>query len=165
MIWSVGATCNGNGRKKFRKHLRRRIVDGKIAILFPEEGLVYDYQLQDGGVLTKEHDEDDDGWHKKEISWTNWMKGAPMLKINPEMQYSDIIVSTMDLVQGSFLVHLLITKSKKLLCVGPTGSWKTMCIANCLLTGMPSKYIANFIKFAACTSADQTQDIIDGKTG
>ena len=28
---------------------------------------------------------------------------------------------------------------------------------------MPSKYIANFITFSARTSANQTQDIIDGK--
>ena len=51
----------------------------------------------------------------------------------------------------------------QLLCAGPTGSGKTLCIANRLLTGMPSKYIANFITFSARTSANQTQDIIDGK--
>ena len=53
--------------------------------------------------------------------------------------------------------------SFQLLCVGPTGSGKTLCIANRLLTGMPSKYIANFITFSARTSANQTQDLIDGK--
>ena len=36
-----------------------------------------------------------------------------MPKISPEMKYSDIIVPTMDLVRGSFLVHLLATNKKK----------------------------------------------------
>ena len=41
------------------------------------------------------------------------MQGVPMPKINPETRYSDIIIPTMDLVRGSFLVHLLMTNSKK----------------------------------------------------
>ena len=36
-----------------------------------------------------------------------------MPKISPEMKYSDIIVPTMDLVRGSFLVHLLAINKKK----------------------------------------------------
>ena len=41
------------------------------------------------------------------------MQGVPMPKINPETRYSDIIIPTMDLVRSSFLVHLLMTNSKK----------------------------------------------------
>ena len=36
-------------------------------MLLPEDGLVYDYQLEDGGVSTKKHDDDDDDKHKKEV--------------------------------------------------------------------------------------------------
>ena len=31
-----------------------------MKLLFPEEGLVYDYQLQDGGVSNSNSDRDDD---------------------------------------------------------------------------------------------------------
>lgn len=40
-------------------------------MLFPEDGLVYDYQLQDGGVSTKKHDDVDDDEHKKEVGAGN----------------------------------------------------------------------------------------------
>lgn len=32
----------------------------QVKMLFPEEGLVYDYQLQDGGVSNSNNDGDDD---------------------------------------------------------------------------------------------------------
>ena len=51
----------------------------------------------------------------------------------------------------------------QVLCVGPTGSGKTLCIANKLLNNMPKEYISHFLTFSARTSANQTQDIIDSK--
>jgi len=49
------------------------------------------------------------------------------------------------------------------LCVGPTGTGKTMTIADKLSTKMPKDYLPDFIVFSAKTSANQTQDLIDGK--
>ena len=48
------------------------------------------------------------------------------------------------------------------MCVGPTGTGKTLTIADKLIH-MPPKYISEFIVFSAKTSANQTQDLIDGK--
>ena len=47
--------------------------------------------------------------------------------------------------------------------VGPTGSGKTLCIANKLLNDMPKEFLSHFLNFSARTSANQTQDIIDSK--
>jgi dynein heavy chain len=47
--------------------------------------------------------------------------------------------------------------------VGPTGSGKTLCIGDKLLRHMPKEYLCHFLTFSARTSANQTQDIIDGK--
>ncbi|XP_066927305.1 dynein axonemal heavy chain 1-like isoform X2 [Clytia hemisphaerica] len=166
LVWSIGATCNQDGRKKFSNFLRDHMKKEKVRMLFPGDGLVYDYQLQDGGVFNRYyglHDQDEDEDKKIEIKWVHWMHDVKMPKISPEMKYSDIIVPTMDLVRGSFLVHLLATNKKKVMCVGPTGSGKTLCIGNRLLTGMPNEYVSNFITFSARTSANQTQDMIDGK--
>ena len=33
LIWSVGATCDENGRKKFSEYLRQRMVDGKVSFV------------------------------------------------------------------------------------------------------------------------------------
>ena len=49
------------------------------------------------------------------------------------------------------------------MCVGPTGSGKTLCVANKLLNNMPKEFLSHFLNFSARTSANQTQDIIDSK--
>ena len=50
-----------------------------------------------------------------------------------------------------------------MLCVGPTGTGKTLAIADKLTKSMPGDFIPEFITFSAKTSANQTQDLIDGK--
>jgi dynein heavy chain len=163
LVWSVGGTCDGESRKKFSDFIRDIMKQKQVEMQFPDEDLVYDYKLEDGGVSAAKSDDDDDEGVEHEIGWVSWMKGVSMPNIVPETRFSDIIVPTLDLVRGSFLVNLLTTNAKKILCVGPTGSGKTLCVANRLLTGMPEKYVANFVTFSARTSANQTQDIIDGK--
>lgn len=49
------------------------------------------------------------------------------------------------------------------MCVGPTGTGKTLTISDKLTRFMPKEYIPDFIVFSAKTSANQTQDLIDGK--
>ena len=49
------------------------------------------------------------------------------------------------------------------MCVGPTGTGKTLVISDKLARNMPKEYIPEFIIFSAKTSANQTQDLIDGK--
>lgn len=50
-----------------------------------------------------------------------------------------------------------------MLCVGPTGTGKTLTIADKLTSKMPKEFLPEFIVFSAKTSANQTQDLIDGK--
>lgn len=49
------------------------------------------------------------------------------------------------------------------MCIGPTGTGKTLTISDKLTRYMPKEYIPDFIVFSAKTSANQTQDLIDGK--
>ena len=51
----------------------------------------------------------------------------------------------------------------QVLCIGPTGTGKTLTIANKLLRHLPRQYTPEFIVFSAKTSSNQTQDLIDGK--
>eukprot|EP00116_Pleurobrachia_bachei_P009897 sb/3470159/ len=60
-------------------------------------------------------------------------------------------------------MEILLKNKKQLMCIGPTGTGKSLTIANKLSFGMPEEYISNFLMFSARTSANQTQDIIDGK--
>ena len=61
------------------------------------------------------------------------------------------------------LFLILVTCSPQVMCVGPTGSGKTLCVANKLLNNMPKEFLSHFLNFSARTSANQTQDIIDSK--
>jgi dynein heavy chain len=49
------------------------------------------------------------------------------------------------------------------MCVGPTGTGKSLAIGDKLVRNMPKDFIPEFITFSAKTSANQTQDLIDGK--
>lgn len=50
-----------------------------------------------------------------------------------------------------------------MLCIGPTGTGKTLTVSNKLLKNLPLEYISHFLTFSARTSANQTQDLIDSK--
>lgn len=136
---------------------------------FPESGLVYDYKLDDAGITKTGHDEDEeeedeaDDAKKKPVCWRNWMHGRPPFEVPPEAKFSDIIVPTLDTVRSSFILQLLLSNNKTVLAIGPTGTGKSLAIADKLINGMPSKFVPEFIVFSAKTSANQTQDLIDGK--
>eukprot|EP00794_Sanderia_malayensis_P012733 gene12733-14038_t len=163
LIWSVGGTCDGDGRRAFSDYMREKMTKENISLKIPASGLVYDYRFDDGGISNYGHDDEEELKSTGEICWVNWMNNVPAPKIVPEMSFSDIIVPTMDFVRGEYLVEKLLRNTKKVLCVGPTGSGKTLCINHKLLHGMPHEYMSHFITFSARTSANQTQDMIDAK--
>ena len=79
------------------------------------------------------------------------------------MRYSDIIVPTQDTIRSNYLIEMMMTNKKPVMCVGPTGTGKTLCAVDKLLRTMPKEYLSHIINFSAQTSANQTQDIIDSK--
>ena len=67
LIWSVGASCDNDGRNKFSVWLRERFIEEKPSIPIPDEGLVYDYAFDDGGIFDDDEEakEEDDDQKKK----------------------------------------------------------------------------------------------------
>ena len=43
MIWSVGTTVDGDGRKALNEFLRREMAHNGFGFPVPEEGQIYDY--------------------------------------------------------------------------------------------------------------------------
>ncbi|XP_067102135.1 dynein axonemal heavy chain 1 [Osmerus mordax] len=161
LIWSVGATGDAPSCQRFSAWLRGKMAEEKIGLLFPQEGLVYDYQLDDAGISNFTEEEEEEKGRK--VKWVSWMNSAQDVVITPETSYSDIIVPTQDTVRMSFLMDMLLSNKKPVLCIGPTGTGKTLTMSDKLLKNMFSEYITHFLMFSARTSANQTQDYIDSK--
>ncbi|KAG8229940.1 hypothetical protein J437_LFUL011084, partial [Ladona fulva] len=74
-----------------------------------------------------------------------------------------IEVPTMDMVRSSYLLGTLIEGEYPALCVGHTGTGKTVVVKAKVTAGLPKNFLADVIIFSARTSAYQTQDLIDSK--
>uniref|UniRef100_A0A8C5ZKT2 Dynein axonemal heavy chain 1 n=1 Tax=Marmota marmota marmota TaxID=9994 RepID=A0A8C5ZKT2_MARMA len=162
LVWTVGATGDSNSRDKFSQWLKTKMSVENLTLLFPEEGLVYDYRLEDAGISSTEDDYEEDE-DSKQVAWVKWMNSSAPFTMTPDTNYCNIIVPTTDTMQMSFLLDKLLTNHKPVLCIGPTGTGKTLTISHKLLKNLPLEYISHFLTFSARTSANQTQDLIDSK--
>uniref|UniRef100_A0A2K6RAQ5 Dynein axonemal heavy chain 1 n=1 Tax=Rhinopithecus roxellana TaxID=61622 RepID=A0A2K6RAQ5_RHIRO len=162
LIWSVGATGDSSGRTTFSHWLRLKMENEQLTLLFPEEGLVFDYRLEDAGISGTNDNEDEEEEYKQ-VAWVKWMDSSAPFTMVPDTNYCNIIVPTMDTVQMSHLLDMLLTNKKPVLCIGPTGTGKTLTISDKLLKNLALEYVSHFLTFSARTSANQTQDVIDSK--
>uniref|UniRef100_H0V0D2 Dynein axonemal heavy chain 1 n=1 Tax=Cavia porcellus TaxID=10141 RepID=H0V0D2_CAVPO len=162
LVWSVGATGDSHSRVNFSNWLRIKMVKENLTLHFPAEGLVFDYRLEDTGI-SNINDDDEEEEEGKQVSWVKWMDPSASFTMVPETNYCNIIVPTVDTVQMSYLLGMLLTNHKPVLCIGPTGTGKTLTISDKLLKNLPLEYVSHFLTFSARTSANQTQDLIDSK--
>jgi len=98
-----------------------------------------------------------------ENKWQPWMQTIPEYKLKATTAFEDIIVPTVDSVRYMWVLEQLVVHDFHVLCVGPTGTGKTLSVADKLMRGMPEKYSPVFVGFSAQTSANQTQDLLDSK--
>uniref|UniRef100_A0A803W4G1 Dynein axonemal heavy chain 1 n=1 Tax=Ficedula albicollis TaxID=59894 RepID=A0A803W4G1_FICAL len=98
-----------------------------------------------------------------QVHWEVWLDATAKFTMVPDTNFCDIIVPTMNTVRMAYLLELLLINYKPVLCIGPTGTGKTLTIADKLLKNLPNKFITHFLMFSARTSANQTQDLIDSK--
>lgn len=135
----------------------------------PENGLVYDYLFDDGGI-TNPSDEQKGGEEeaadeskKRQPRWKHWLADLPPFQIANDAKFSDILVPTIDNIRNAYIIEMLLRMDRPVLCVGPTGTSKTLTVADKLMRSMPKEFSPEFIVFSAKTNANQTQDLIDSK--
>ncbi|XP_060831781.1 dynein axonemal heavy chain 1-like [Bombus pascuorum] len=182
-VWSLGATSDYNSRLIFDEWTRKVQRDNRHPLPFPDDGLVFDYRLHDGGFT-----DPIDGQDPVAPRWYKWLDDVAAINITPEMKFAgkqrnvvknkdtcsvcnyivtivttDMEIPTMDSVRSATLIGYLLINDSNPLCVGPTGSGKTLTVTAKLSRNMPKKFICDFITFSARTSANQTQDLIDEK--
>ena len=119
---------------------------------FPEHGLVYDYCLHDGGFT----DLTDDG-NPMPPRWYGWMDNVEQYVITVDMSYPDIEVPTIDNVRNAKMMEIVLNNYDNVMCVGPTGTGKSLTVVGKLSRSMHKKFICDFMSFSARTSANQTQ--------
>ncbi|GFR40055.1 hypothetical protein Agub_g593 [Astrephomene gubernaculifera] len=160
LVWSLGATLDAAGRASFSDHLRKFLRGdyGQYGMyvmsepcylrkFMPAEGSVYDWVYD----TTYE-------------SWRGWMELGKAQSISPDADYSTIIVTTADVVRYSHLLALQVANHVPLLLAGPTGTGKSVYIKSFLADKLDrAKWTHMVFNFSAQTSANMTQDIIDGK--
>ena len=146
LIWGTGGALDGKSRKSFDKWLRgetRR--DQELTAHLPDAGLVYDHCFLIDQMR----------W----VSWDDTITPAP-LNVTSETNFQEIVVNTSDVIRYSYLVGHLVESDFHVLCVGPTGTGKTLIAQRKLMGGMPEDVIPSFLTFSAQTSANQTQDLL-----
>ena len=173
LVWSIGASCDEDGRNAFDRWLRDAMQRAGSSMAFPEGNTVYDYRLSNDGFFDPAASEDEEeeaeetgaatGAGAGGVCWQPWSKFLKSFSVNPKDEFSNIIVPTIDTLRYSYLVEKLVTSSKPLLVIGRTGTAKTLTVSTKLINDMPQTVVANFITFSARTSANQTQDMIDAK--
>ena len=148
VIWGACATSDNASRKKTDLFLRELLGKHGLtsAMGMPEEGLVYDFAID-----------------IKSASWVGWMTTVPEFKLSPKTPFSDIIVPTLDSVRYMWILEQMVVHNYHVLCVGPTGTGKTLSVADKLMNSMPDRFMYVKVGFSAQTSANQTQDLIDSK--
>jgi dynein heavy chain len=100
----------------------------------------------------------------EESKWKFWTDLLPAFKIPADAKYSSIVVPNSYTAQFSYMLELLVPNKKHVLMCGPTGTGKSVYVYNTITTGLPQdKFKPLCLGFSAKTSANMTQDIIDGK--
>eukprot|EP00961_Rhodomonas_salina_P286903 3876744-Rhodomonas_salina.2 len=148
LIWSIGASCDLDGRHKFSTFLRERMLENLHDKDIPAERSIYDYcYLHSLG----------------QHGWTPWMDTMPEFKLDPKLEFSSILVPTVDTIRYTNVLGRLVRKNHHVLCVGNTGTGKTLAVMDLLLNSMGKHCDTLPVSFSASTSANQTQDILDAR--
>uniref|UniRef100_A0A8C3EP56 Dynein axonemal heavy chain 1 n=1 Tax=Corvus moneduloides TaxID=1196302 RepID=A0A8C3EP56_CORMO len=165
LIWSVGATGDSAGRKGGKTQQRGWKPEFLIRIQAITQGVVTGKRAAIVFLFLEGIDAIAPSKQTPifQVRWEVWLDATAKFTMVPDTNFCDIIVPTMNTVRMAYLLELLLTNYKPVLCIGPTGTGKTLTIADKLLKNLPNKYITHFLMFSARTSANQTQDLIDSK--
>ncbi|BFI29560.1 dynein axonemal heavy chain [Marchantia polymorpha subsp. ruderalis] len=160
LVWSVGACMDTDQRTKFDFLLKKLLANQppeeykphiltparKVAINFPDGKSVYDCVFR-----------------KDKGKWGLWLDFVDDQGPAVDADFVKIIVSTADTAKYTFMFQTIIDKNMPLLLAGPTGTGKSVYVKQYMMKLDPAKWQSMFFNFSAQTSANQTQDIIDGK--
>jgi dynein heavy chain len=175
LVWSVGSSCNEDGRVQFDSFLRRLVGEGadfiavdhpavgrnliargyqapdqsrgyKPLVPFPQDASVYSCVLNAAGTAFQQ--------------WTDTLQKSD---IPADAKFSDIIVDTPDTASFYYNLQLLLFHGKPVLVCGVTGTGKS-AYTNKLVSGLDRRRFQSInVGMSAKTTCSQVQHIIDSK--
>lgn len=114
----------------------------------PSEGMIYDYCFFMEGS-TKE--------------WKKWGETVKAYTVPNKATFAEVIVPTTDSIRMKYVMKVLVSQKKHILCPGPTGTGKTVNIMVLLNLEMEENTQCVPLGFSAGTTANNTQLAIDEK--
>ncbi|KAI9141391.1 dynein heavy chain and region D6 of dynein motor-domain-containing protein [Paraphysoderma sedebokerense] len=144
LMWSIGGVLDRASQQKFDTVVRDIAKAFPLETSIPASGTLYDYSVE-----------------KEWVAWADKLQD-PVI-IPPTALFEDILIPTKDTLLLSYLMDLFIRNQQHFLVVGPTGTGKSKCITNKLLSGLPKDKLSMALNFSAKTSSNQTQDFIMSK--
>eukprot|EP00854_Cymbomonas_tetramitiformis_P005380 gene5380-6528_t len=140
LIWSIGATVDEAGRKKFDMFLRE--MDGR----FPSNETVFEYWVC-----------------PKRKTWAPWEeKLNANFKVSPDTPFFKIMVPTVDTVRTKFVLQQRIKIFQHCMVTGGVGVGKTL-VAMEVLSQLPESKSFMVINMSAQSSSNSLQETIEGK--
>ena len=159
LVWAVGGTCDEKSKTSFDAFLRDLIKEnGHTKVAPPPDATVYDFV----------YDPPTNSWRKWITIIDPYAIGE---KTNFQADYNSLIVPTAASICYTTLLDWLLKAKMHTVIVGQTGTAKSVVIGS-KLARLDTKYLGSgpcpgceaiMMAFSAQTSANQTQDILDGK--
>jgi len=112
IVWGIGGAVDVPSKAKMDVWMR-----GKKN--FPAKMTVFDYF-----------------YDVNQCKWRGWMDTIEQKPVDPRKPFSDLIIPTPETVGYSFVIEHICTQMKHVLCIGPTGTGKTITVKQKLMTGM-----------------------------
>ncbi|GBG33042.1 Dynein heavy chain 7, axonemal [Hondaea fermentalgiana] len=189
LVWAVGGIVDAESRTLLSDFLRRFMKDATVVDVpemkavntllmlrgwkcpfesgsyeflspMPDEGLLFDYCFIGGGSKTIGSPE----VKKSAKTWMSWTDTFVLPQLDKDAEFSSLVIPTKVTAQMERIVVLNLLNSFPVLVVGPTGTGKSMFIGQILSQSVDQDvYKTVPVAFTAKTSANQTQEIVDGK--
>jgi dynein heavy chain len=139
VVEKYGLDPKGDGYPDYEMH--------KIPNKFPGDGSLYECFFD-----------------RDNLSWMDWSRTVATFEIPKEMPYTSLSIPTQDSIRVKGLFNRLLACNYPVLVTGPTGTGKSVMINQELKERYQNdEYAYIALAFSAQTTAQQTQNIIDGK--
>ena len=171
-IWGIAGATEASGRRRFDSFFKRLVSGcqreddawGTFVQSNPSYKDAQEYPFENKVPFVESGSCVDYGYDAVKSTWFQWIDKVPKFIVKDGMGFQDILVPTVDTSRNGWLIQRLVEHNMPVLCTGETGTGKSVSIkSSCarILT-MASMFLSR-LNFSAQTSANQTQDIIDGK--